>query len=101
MELEINLPSELWDGVEFSPVMALKRGADRRLYHRAIIVEVLRLIDPQAPTKGNLQRLTKIRRKSFLPLLRHLIECGFVCRIGTGTKGDPFRYRLREAHRPK
>src|SRR5262249_14954332 len=95
--LEIQLPG-MWDGIELSPVLKIKDRADRRFHHRQIIIETLRAIDPRAPTKGNLQRLCHIRKKTFLPLLKYLIGCGAIVKVGAGTKGSPFRYRLAEKY---
>lgn len=92
-ELEIQMPSDLWDGIALSPVLDLE-GAERRDQLPQIVVETLRAVAPRMPTSRNLQRLCRIRRKSFLRLLKQLVDCRSVTRVGGGNKGSPYRYHL-------
>ncbi len=94
----IKLPG-LWDDVVLSPVLLLKKGAERRRLLRNIIVEALRAVAPQRPTARNLQKLCRIRRKTFLPLLKEMLERGIVVRHGSGTKCDPYKYQLDYSNR--
>jgi hypothetical protein len=74
-------------------VLSMKRGQRRRLSYHLIIIETLRALSGK-PTRDQLQKFSKIRRKRFIPVLRHLLEIGSVLRTGTGTKFDPFLYEL-------
>lgn len=99
--LEIELPEEdFWGGFELPPVLTL-RGKARRSQERQIIIAALQAVEPKAPTKTNLQRLSRLRRKKFLAVLRYLVDCGVVLKLRDGVKGDPHRYRLTQAYRPK
>jgi hypothetical protein len=93
-KVELRLPS-FWDDTQASPVLLLNRGAERRRQLREIIIETLRLVKGQ-PTGRELQKFCGIRRKTFLPLFRALLDSGAIERIGGGSKGNPFRYRLNE-----
>jgi hypothetical protein len=77
-------------------VLNQKRGANRRMSHNHIIIETLRVLREQKPTRDQLQKLSKIRRKRFIAVLKYLIEMGSVRRLGTGTKFDPYLYVLGE-----
>ena len=99
MKQEIKLPDELWDGVELPAVLALKKGPERRNQLRQIVVASLEVVAPQRPTARNLQKLSRIRRKAFLPLLKYLLGRGQIARDGSGTRGDPYTYRLPESRR--
>jgi hypothetical protein len=98
MHTDIKLPT-IWDEVEIAPVLRLKDRSARRQRLWEIIVESLRAVAPQRPTGRNLQKLAKIRRKKFLPLLGALLERGMVVRHGSGSKGDPYRYGLPAENR--
>jgi len=83
-----------WDIEKLTPISPLKRGPERRGQLCDIIVATLKALRPQKPTGRDLQKLSRIRRKVFLPLLRNLVERGTVVRQGSGCKNDPFRYQL-------
>lgn len=94
-KIQVNVRAFTWDDEPLSPlVFLMKRSADRRNRIREIIVEVLKNVTPAKPTRDELQKLCKVRRTRFIPMLKSLLERGSVERTGSGTKTDPFRYRL-------
>jgi hypothetical protein len=74
----------------------MPRGQAKRMAHGLIVIETLREICGGKPTRDQLQKFSKIRRKRFILLLKHLIETESVKRIGSGTKFDPYLYELGE-----
>lgn len=79
---------------EIKRLLALPRGQERLQNHWRIILAMLHLARPYFPTRDQLQKLTRIRRKRFIEVLRYLMYTRSVIRSGQGTKEDPFRYRL-------
>lgn len=92
-EIKLKKPN-IWEDEEWAPIFLLRRGAERRNRQRELIVEALKNVHPQKPTARNLQKLARIRRKGFLPLLKRLVEKGDIARYGSGTRGDPFVYGI-------
>lgn len=74
----------------------MKRGSNRRMNYHNIIVTTLRVLRDQKPTRDQLQKLSKIRRKRFIEVLKYLLKNESVKRLGTGTKFDPYVYMLGE-----
>lgn len=90
----IQLPG-LWDDYQGDyRLFNLRRGAEKRQRAWEIIVEVLKAVSPKCPTRDQLQKLCRIRRKKFIGLLKSLIETGTIHKVGSGTKGDPFVYAI-------
>ena len=83
-----------WDINDNSPLFIFRRGAERRNKRKELIIEVLKLVHPQKPTKDNLQRLSKIRRCDFLKALYALMDKEVIFKSGAGTKSDPYVYEL-------
>lgn len=79
---------------EIKRLLALPRGEERLRSHWRIVLAILHLASPHCPTRDQLQKLTRIRRKRFIEVLRYLMHTRSVVRSGQGTKEDPFRYRL-------
>lgn len=79
---------------EINRLLALPRGKERLKNHYRIILAVLHLAGPHSPTRDQLQKLTRIRRKRFIEVLRFLMHTRSVVRFGEGTKESPFRYRI-------
>lgn len=79
---------------EIKRLLALPRGQERLKSHWRIVLAILHIARPHCPTRDQLQKLTKIRRKRFIEVLRYLMYTRSVVRFGQGTKEDPFRYRL-------
>lgn len=75
-------------------LLTLPRGQERYDSHFHIVMAILDLARPGAPTRDQLQKLVKIRRRRFIQVLRYLVDTGSVIKFGQGTKEDPFRYRL-------
>lgn len=96
-EIKLKL-SSFWDldSTPVHPVILLKKGAERRNRLRELIVEVMRNVAPSKPTARQLQKLCRVRRNRFLPLLKSFVEKGVLIPCGSGTKGDPYKYVLNE-----
>ena len=77
-------------------VLTMKRGKQRRMSYHAIIIETLRALGDQRPTRDQLQKFSKIRRKRFIMVLKQLLETESVKRNGSGTRCDPYKYALGE-----
>lgn len=75
-------------------ILTMPRGQARRMAHGLIIIETLRAISGGKPTRDQLQKFSKLRRKRFIQVLKHLLETASVIRSGSGTKFDPYRYEL-------
>lgn len=95
-KLEIEMPNYMEDAYH---ILNMKRGQERRMSHPLIVIETLRALGDQRPTRDQLQKLSKIRRKQFITILRHLLETKSVERIGGGTRFDPYLYVLGEKER--
>ena len=80
-------------------VLNLRRGQERRMSYHLIIVETLRSLGDQRPTRDQLQKCAKIRRKQFVAVLKYLLETRSVERIGGGTRFVPYLYVLGEKER--
>lgn len=80
----------------FSMEKKLKRNSLRRFNHPHFILDALRAAYPHQPTRDELQKMARIRRKDFIKKLKYLISCGSIKRIGSGTKAVPFRFTLPE-----
>ena len=93
--LKFELPKFSWSESNYArDLLTMKRGRQRRAAHGHIVIETLRAITGGAPTKDELQKLSRIRRDRFIPVLKYLIGAGAVVRSGTGRKFDPFRFSL-------
>ncbi len=79
-------------------IFLLKRS-ERKPRLRDIVVEAMRELNTNPLTKPDLQKLVRIRKKTFTRLLRSMIESGIIERIGGGVKADPWKYRLSERYR--
>ena len=95
-EIIFKMPSYSMDGDNnVFEILTMKRGQRRRMAYHLIIVEALRALSGK-PTRDELQKFSKIRRKRFIQVLKHLLETESVKRFGTGTKFDPHRFGLGE-----
>ena len=72
---------------------------ERKPRLRDITIEAMRLLARGPMTKLELQKLVKIRRKTFIRLLAGLVQAGVIVRLGTGRRRDPYRYVLAEHYR--
>lgn len=90
-ELKFRMPSFFDPGYD---VITIKKRDLRKHAHHAIIIETLRGMTGQMPTRDQLQKFVRIRRKRFIQILKYLLETQDVERTGTGSKNCPFRYRL-------
>ena len=72
---------------------------ERKSHIQHIIIEALRLLAEEPLTKPELRDLTRIRKKTLVKWLPHLIEIEAITRTGGGCKGSPFRYALSEKWR--
>ena len=84
-EIKLKRPN-IWKDEEWAPVFLLRREGERRNRQCELIVEALKNVHPQKPTARNLQKLAKIRRKGFLPLLKRLVEKGEIARYGRDSR---------------
>jgi hypothetical protein len=80
-------------------ILNMRRGKERRMALPLIIIETLRTLGEEKPTRDELQKLSKIRRQRFITILRDLIETKSVYRVGNGTKFRPYLYCLGEKER--
>lgn len=69
-------------------LLTLGRGRERRESHFHIVIETLRELDPQMPSRDQLQKIVRIRRKRFIRVLQYLVNTGTVIRTGSGKKND-------------
>lgn len=96
-QIIFNSPEWRWDDDgNAHDILNQKRGQNRRMTHGLIVIETLRAISGGKPTRDQLQKFSKIRRKRFIVVLKHLIEIESVKRTGSGTKFDPYLYELGE-----
>jgi len=72
---------------------------ERKPRLRDIVIEAMRLLARGPLAKLELQKLVKIRRRTFIRLLAGLVQAGVIVRLGTGKRRDPFRYVLAEHYR--
>lgn len=77
-------------------ILNMQRGQAKRMAHGLIVIETLRHISGGKPTRDQLQKFSRLRRKRFIQVLKQLLETESVVRSGSGTKFDPFRYALGE-----
>ena len=92
--VKFELPPFSWNKNNYArEILTMKRGNRRRASLGQIVIETLRATRGM-PSKDELQKLSRIRRDRFLPVLKYLVDARFVSRAGTGRKGDPFLYRL-------
>ena len=66
----------------------------RQKSQHQVIIETLHAMGDMKPTRDELQRLARIRRKDFVVLLKELLSGGDIERTGTGTKNDPYLYSV-------
>ena len=78
---------------DFHPIFHLNRKS-RKHQLTQIVIQSFRLLAKGPVTKSELQKLVKIRKKTLLPILKHLVEIGYVVRTGVGAKGSPYKYHL-------
>ena len=94
-EIKFKMPGFFEPGYE---IINLRRSENRKHAHHLIVIEFLKGMVGINPTRDQLQKLVRIRRRRFIQVLKYLINCGEVIKVGTGLKGDPFRYRLGEKY---
>ena len=87
--------TNIFDEHSDHPLFDLKR-TERRQQTVPIFIEAMRLLQTKPLTKTELRDLVRFRKKTFLRLLKGLIECGTVIRRGDGTRGNPYMYTLAE-----
>ena len=96
-QIVFNPPQWRWDDDNNAhDILNMPRGQAKRMAHGLIIIETLRAISGGKPTRDELQKFSKLRRKRFIVVLKYLLETESVVRSGSGTKFDPFRYALGE-----
>ena len=96
-QIIFNLPQWRWDDDNNAyDILTMPRGQAKRMAHGLIIIETLRAISGGKPARDQLQKFSKLRRKRFIQVLKHLLETESVKRTGSGTKFDPYRYELGE-----
>lgn len=78
---------------EDHPLFNLNRKS-RKQHLIQIVIEALRHLAKEPLTKAELQNLVRIRKKTLLPILKHLVEIGYIVRTGEGAKGSPYKYYL-------
>lgn len=83
---------------EDHPSFNLNRKS-RKQHLIQIVIEAMKQLARGPLTKAELQKLVRIRKKTLLPILKHLVEIGYVVRTGEGAKGSPFRYFLADSCR--
>ena len=79
-------------------IFLLKRS-ERKPRLRDIVIEAMRELNTNPLTKPELQKLVRIRKKTFTRLLHSMVESGIIDRIGGGVKSNPWKYRLAEHYR--
>lgn len=79
----------------YHPIFNLNRK-QRKNQLVQITLESLKSRAEGPMTKPELQKLVKIRKKTFLPILKYLVEIGYVVKTGQGSKGSPFKYHLAD-----
>jgi predicted HTH transcriptional regulator len=79
-------------------IFMLKRS-ERKPRLREIVIEAMRELNSNPLTKPELQKLVRIRKKTFTRMLRSLVESGVIERIGGGVKADPWKYQLAAHYR--
>ena len=100
IEIKFTMPSWCSDGDAYE-ILTMQRGQAKRMAHALIVIETLRAISGGKPTRDQLQKFSKLRRKRFIQVLKYLLETASIVRSGEGTKFSPFRYALaeKEIHR--
>lgn len=99
-EITFEIPEWSWDADNTAhDLLTMGRGKDRTFNHPHIIMAVLRELKDQTPTRDQLQKLSRIRRRRFIVVLKHLLDSGSIIRVGAGTKFSPFLYALAEKER--
>lgn len=68
---------------------------------REIMIESMRLLNQLPLTKPDLQRLVRIRKKTFNKLLAALVAEGLILKLGGGVRLDPHKFILAEKFRSK
>lgn len=81
-------------------IFLLKRN-ERNPRLREIVIEAMRELNTNPLTKLELQKLVRIRKKTFTRLLRSMVDSGIIVKIGGGVKADPWKYVLAEHYRNK
>ena len=90
--------ANFWSDDGDNPLFNLRRN-DRKPRLRDIVIEAMRKLAPGPLVKSELQKLVRIRRKTFLKLLAGMVHADIVERSGSGTKGSPYKYVLAEHYR--
>lgn len=83
---------------DYHPIFHLSRKS-RKHQLIQIVIESLKRLAKGPVTKVELQKLVRIRKKTLLPILKHLIEIGYIVKTGQGSKGSPFLYHLANHYR--
>ncbi len=84
-----------------TPEVFLLKGAERKLRLGEIIITTMKELNTDPLTKSELQKLVKIRRKTFRWLLQQLVRNGVIEKTGHGKKAHPFRYHLADRFKKK
>ena len=79
-------------------LLTLPRGKERRESHFQIVLATLRFLSPEYPTRDQLQKASRIRRKRFIQVLKYLLNTGTVVKFGAGEKRNPFLFKLSDEH---
>jgi DNA-binding HxlR family transcriptional regulator len=79
-------------------IFVLKRTA-RKTRLREIVITAMQEMCSDPQTKSDLQKLVRIRRKTFRQLLQELVQTGVIVKIGFGVKRSPFKYQLADQYR--
>ncbi len=72
---------------------------ERKPRLREIVIEAMRELNTNPLTKPELQKLVRIRKKTFTRLLRAMVESAIIVKVGGGVKADPWKYVLAERYR--
>jgi hypothetical protein len=58
------------------------------------ILDALKNWTGLAPDRDTLQRMAGIKRRNFIPALKILVTDGAILKVGDGTRGSAFRYKI-------
>jgi predicted HTH transcriptional regulator len=84
-----------------APEVFLLKRTERKLRLGEIIITAMKELNTDPLTKSELQKLVKIRRKTFRRLLQELVRNGVIEKIGRGIKTHPFKYHLADRYKKK
>lgn len=79
-QIIFNPPQWRWDDDNNGhEILNRKRGQAKRMAHGLIIIETHRAVSGGKPTRDQLQKFSKLRRKRFIQVLKYLLEIESVC----------------------